>query len=427
MMEIYKDVLIIICISLLCWGIIRIERIYQYPFFMGCMFISFIVPQAFALINNPGGVTKEAVERVLFVSCLCASACWIGYSKKPNYRWLAKLNIILEQRKLFIAGTVLMIMGHSFYFLLSHTTIQTSAANGNWTGPATIYVFFAQVVNIAFAIFLLQALKRPNIYNLVFTVISGWPLFQSILAGRRQPTMTFIIIVGLSLWLVYRYLPPRWLILISLVLMVLIIPVLGLLRSGFWDLVFNGQWQEIISKTSVAFESQQEGDILELRNAALFVDVVDKTGLYGYGTGFWDSIVFQYVPGQIVGYEFKESLQFKYITDDLLSNFYGYSLPTGTTITGVGDSFMEFGYLGFTIFAIIAYMFKNLWISSVYYESTISRLLYVGLVSPAMLGLTHGIGRFLQEAIFQVLFVFLVACYAKAKPKSVHILYKKVH
>jgi hypothetical protein len=418
MIKIFLDLLVIISLGLLGWGVIRIERIYQYPFFMGSMFISFLLPQAFALVSNPGPVSQEALERVLFMSCLCAAGCWIGNTFQPNQQWLAKLNIITDERKLFRAGIALMAQGYLFNFLLSRTAAQTAAHNGNWTGPATIYIFFVQVIYIAFAIFLLQFLKRPKVINFIFTIIAGWPTVQPILIGRRQPTMTFIIIVGISFWLIYRYLPPRWFVISAIVLMTLIMPVIGILRDGFWNLVFSGNWEEVLSASQKAFESQQEGDILELRNAALLMDGVERTGLYGYGTRFWDDIIFQYVPGQIVGYDVKESLQFQIFKPELLNDLYGYSMPTGTTTTGVGDSFMEFSYLGFVCFILLAYIFKNLWISSVYHKSMISSILYMGLVSPAMVGLTHGLGRFLKEALFQVIFVTLVAFYSRVKPNS---------
>ena len=420
MVEVYRDLLIIICICLLGWGVIRVERIYQYPFFMGSIFISFLLPQVFALIKNPGLVDQEALERVLLMSCLCAAACWIGYERKPNKRWLAKLNVVIDERKLFRAGIFLMAQGYFFGFLLSGTVIH-KVESGTWTGPATIYIFFSKVIYIAFGIFILQALKKPKPINLIFTVIAGIPLVQTILVGRRQATMTFLIIVGLSLWLVRRYIPPRFLVITAIIMMTLVIPVLGHLRSGFWDLLFSGNWQEILSVSQDSFATLQEGETLELRNAALLMDAVEKEDLYGYGMGFWDAMVFQYVPGQIVGYELKKSLQFKLITRDLLINLYNYSIPSGTTTTGVGDTFIEFSYLGCLTFALIGYFFKNLWISSFYYKSTTSRLLYMGLVSPAMVGITHGIGRFLQEAIFQVIFVILVAYYSRDKHNCYHI------
>lgn len=419
MVELFRNLLVIICLGLLVWGVIRTERVYQYPFFLGSMFVSFLLPQAFALINNPGVVSSEALERVLLYSCLCAAACWVGYRMKPNRNWLAKLNVVVNERKLIMGGFFLLAQGYFFNFLLSRTTIQI-AANSNWTGPATIYVFFAQVINIAFAIFILQAVKRPSLTNITLAIIAGWPLLQGVLIGRRQPTMTFAIIIGLSFWLIRRYVPPRWSVITAIVAMVFLIPLFGAIRSGFWNLLFSGNWQEVIKIAQEAFDQLLTGELLELRNAALLMDVAERSSLYGFGTGFWDSIVFQYVPGQIVGFDLKKSLQFNLFDTyiESLKSLYGYSIPSGYTITGVGDSFMEFSYFGCMTFGLIAYLFKHLWISAVYYESTFSSLVYMGLVSPAMVGLTHGIGRFIQEAIFQMIFVGLVINYAKVNQQK---------
>ena len=417
MAETYRDLLVLICLALLGWGVIRVERIHQYPFFMGSLFLSFILPQAFSLVSNPGAaITPEALERVLLVSCLCASACWIGYEIKPNPKWLAKLNIVLDEQKLFRAGIALMLQGYLFNILLNRTIAASNGVVESGTS-ATIYYFFGNVIYIAFAIFLLQTLKRPEPINLICTALSGWIPLQSLLIGRRQGTMTFIIFIGISLWLIHRYIPPRWAVITAVVMIAFLIPLFAEMRGEFWNLVFSGKWEEILAAGQRTFAGQQKGDILELRNAALLIDATEKTGLYGYGSGWWDSIIFQYVPGQIVGYEFKKSLQFNLVTSETLKNLYGYEVTRGTTTTGVGDSFTEFGYFGCIIFAIIGYFFKHLWISAVYQKSTFSRLLYLGLVSPSMVGITHGIGRFWQEAIFQVSFAYLIACYARTKHK----------
>jgi hypothetical protein len=380
---------------------------------MGSIFISFLLPQAFALIKNPGQVSQQALERVLLFSCLCAAACWVGYKIQPNKKWLSKLNIPLDESKLFRAGIALMAIGYLSIFLLSSTRIQ-KGANGNWTGPATIYVFFGQVIYIAFAIFILQTLKRPNTINLFCTAIASIPLVETIfLNGRRQPTMTLLVIVGLAFWLVRRYIPPRWLFIVAIIATAYLIPLIGELRGNFWNLLLSDNRRELIVSSQMALNSVLKGNILELRNAALLMDATEQTSRYGYGTGFWDSIIFQYVPGQILGYDFKKSLQFHLTPYDLLGDLYGYLIPNGSTVTGIGDSFMEFGYFGCLCFLLIGILFKNLWLSSVYYESTVARLLYMGMVSPAMVGLTHGIGRFLQEMIFQFICISLVVFFSK--------------
>lgn len=415
MSETFLYLFIGICISLIAWGLIRIERVYQYPFFMGTIFISFLLPQAFALHSNPLGVSSVAIERALLMSCLCAAMCWIGYQLQPNIKLLAKLNIVIDERKLFQAGIGLMLIGYFFNFLFSRTIIQ-KAANGNLTGPTTIYIFFAQVIYIAFSIFILQALKKPTIINIILTIICGFPIVQSIIiGGRRQPTMTFLIIVGLSFLLIRRCVPPRWIFIVAIILSTFLIPLIGKLRGDFWNLVFQQDWQTLFSSSQKSFDTLQKGEILELRNAALIMDAAEQTNKYGFGTEFWNRIVFQYVPGQILGDEFKKSLQFNWGAYDDTLNLYGYSIPRGSTYTGIADCFGEFSYFGCLIFASIGFLFKNLWISSFYLNSTFSRLLYMGLISPAMVGITHGIGRFIQELIFQFIFISLVTFYSQVK------------
>lgn len=406
MADVFLRILVGISLGLLFWGLMRVERIYQYPFFMGSMFLSFLLPQAFSLVRNPGALSQNALDRVLFMACLCAAACWIGYQIPVNRKWLAQLQVKVDDKRLFQVGIALMIQGYFFSFLVSRTPSK-GAEGENFSGPVTIYLFFSGVIYIAFAIFLLQLLKTPRFVNLLFTIMAGWIPLQTVLGGRRQPTMTFLVIIGLAFWLILRKVPPRWLSIVALVLMIIVIPVVGQLRSEFWSLVFDGQWDQIFYESQKAFQEQQQGDILELRNAALYIDAVTNSDLYGFGSIWWDQIIFQYVPGQLLGYGFKQSLQFNLLTQETLINLYGYSFPVGTTITGIGDSFTEFGYLGCLTFAVMGYIFKNLWVSAVYQKSIFSGLLYISLLSPAMLSLTHSIGRFLQEAVFQIFFVSL--------------------
>ena len=406
MVNFYLNLFIGICIALIAWGLMRPERIYQYPFIMGTIFISFIVPQAIALVETPGAASSEAIERVLLMCCLCAGMCWLGDRSKPDRKLLKKLSIPLNERKLRRGAIVLIFIGYFFTFLLSRTTIQF-AANSNWTGPATIYLFFTKVLYIALAVMALLALKKPTKINIILAIIAGYPIVQNaILIGRRQPTFTFFIILGISAFYIRRLLPPRFLTLGLIVAAAYIIPLLGQLRGDFWLLILNGNVSNI--NFVQGLNRVLEGDILELRNAAMLMDAAVKTGQYGYGTGFWDAIVFQYVPGQLLGYGFKNSLQF-HLTNFDTNSLLGYSIPNGSTTTGIGDSFLEFGYFGCLIFYGVAYFFKHVWISALYQNSLLSQILYASSCSSMMVGITHGNQRFFQEILFQFIFVgFLV-------------------
>lgn len=423
MVELLRFCLIGICAALIFWGLVKVERIYQYPFFMASIFIAFILPQVGPLIETTDFLSQAAFVRVLVMACLCVSMCWVGYRAQPKLQWLQQLNIPLNDQKLIHIALLFTVMGYVFGQL-------TRAATANWSGggqlsgPGTIFIFFSQVIYIGFAIFLMQLLKKPSAVSTLGMLTAGFPIVQTVLAGRRQPTMTFLIIVGLSFWLVRRKLPPRWALIILVISGIYLIPLIGNLRYGFWHLVFSGDWQALQTASQVSFDKLQKGDVLELRNAAVVMDAVDVTWNYGFGTGFWDAVVFQFVPGQLVGYDVKQSLQFNWTPLPELFQNYGYSLHVGTTLTGIGDTFMQFSYFGCLMFAVVGYLFKHLWISSVYLRSTVSSLLMIGLISPAMVGVTHGMSRFCQEAVFQFGVVFLIARYARVRHSQCHLASK---
>ena len=413
MADAYLSLFITICIAIVGWSIIRLERIYQFPFFMASVFLSFILPQAISLLNNPGiSVTSTALERTFLYTSLCSMMCWVGYKFSPNLKWLEQINVDVDEKKLFKAGYILLVIGLGCTLALSNITIQTTSA-GLWTGPATIIGFFSGVLSIALPLFLLKSLKRPTLVNITMTGLAALPILRTIiLAGRRQPTIAFLITVGLCFFLIKRFVPPRLLLVMLIPIAAYLIPTLGSLRGNFWSLAFAGDWDKITFLSQQSFDSVITGDILELRNAALVMDYVTQYNQYGYGAGLWNAIIFQYVPGQIVGYDLKQSLQFDLGLD--LYSAYGYNVSTGTTPTGVGDSFMDFGYFGCLFFAFMGSIFKTLWTSGIQNNSILGTLLYISLIDSAMVGITHGIGRFICEFIFKVSIIFLIRVYCKS-------------
>lgn len=412
MVELFRYLLIGICALIVMWGIVKIERIYEFPFFMASMVITFILPQVSALINNPGVVTEKMLIAALAMACLCTSMCWIGYKFPPNLRLLHKLQTPLDNKKLLQAGIFLTTIGWIFS-IFTRQAASTIQAGAQWTGPATIFVFFAQVIYLGFAILLIQMLNKPSVINITGTIIAGWPIVQTVLAGRRQATMTFLIIIGLCFWYNFKLAPPRWLVLILIFLGAYIIPLVGNLRGGFWNLIFQQDWETLKTSAELSYETLQKGGTLELRNATLAINVATVSGKYEYGAGYWNAFIFQYFSGQIFGYDLKQSLQFDLQREENLSQ-YGYAFPLGSTWTGIGDSYLQFGYFGALVFALMASFFKTLWIASSH-RSILATLLMISLISPAMVSITHGTERFVQEFIFQIIVINLVGYYCGIK------------
>ncbi|YAF95694.1 MAG: hypothetical protein AB3A66_24650 [Nodularia sp. CChRGM 3473] len=421
MSQIYLDLLIIICIGLLVWGILKSERIYQFPFYMGGVFTSFILPQAVSLVFKPGLASPQAVQNVLIMSSLCAAMCWIGYSGNANLKLIKKLEFPFDEKKLLHAGILLIAFGSLCNALLFIVTPQTNSV-GNWTGPSTIIYFFRQTFYIGLVILLQSVIRKPRGSKINYLLLTLSPiLYTIILGGRRSPTAGLILIFALSLFFEKTILPPRLLVASVIFLGIFLIPLFGILRFGIWEKLFTGNLS--VSDLMSGLDYIMQGKVLELRNAAIIMEYVKSEDEYGYGSGYWNGLVFQFVPGQILGQEFKSSLYINTGTTNLsakLFEFTGYQIPTGSTTTGIGDSFLEFGYFGCLIFAFLAYFFKNLWISSRYYGNSFSRIIYISLIYQMHWIITHGTYLFFAtNLVFNSLFLILVKMYIYDSKKTI--------
>jgi hypothetical protein len=382
---------------------------------MGGIFVSFILPQAISLVNNPGPVSQQALERVLLMSCLCAAMCWLGYQLPVNRNFIKKTDISVDYRKLFQGGIVFVLIGYASAYLISRVP-EAVQENGRWTGIITIYAFFRSLIYPGFTILLLSTLQRPNLTKIILTVCAAaLPLQLIIFRGRREATATFILTLGLSLYYFRRYVPPRWLALTLIVIALVAIPLTGAYRN----IAKTGDWSQIQElrprKNLEVFV--EKGKILELRNAAMLMEAAVQTGQYGYGTDYWNTLVFRFVPAQLTGQDLKNALQIKLAKYDL-QNLYNYSLHPGSTTTGIGDSFVQFDYFGCLFFFIVAYLFKNLWGSAIYRNSIVSQIIYVSLVPPALLSITHGTVRFFPDLLFRFIFIGSVIIYSRNKHLS---------
>ena len=97
---------------------------------------------------------------------------------------------------------------------------------------------------------------------------------------------------------------------------------------------------------------------------------------------------------------------------DFVENVFGFGLPVGLTVTGMGDSFNEFGYLGCLFFAALGYLFKTLWAAANRPNGTMAQILYIQVTTSAMRAATHQTIDFLPGFIYSVIFIGAIAFYA---------------
>jgi hypothetical protein len=312
------------------------------------------------------------------MTCLCLGACLIGYrgsrTLKQNHS-LAAARAINHDR-LFLAGLVFVGCGLAFSFILARIEIETSEFGG-WTGPATIYAFFQQLCYPGFAICFMVALRRPSLFSLLATCLASWVPIQSIIFGRREPAALFAMTIGLTLFFQLRLRPSRWLIATCLGLAMLAIPATATYRRY----QLNEDWGAVrqIDWAGNFHDFLTDESVLELRNAAMLIEATGRSGQYELGAGYWNHLVFRYIPAQILGPKFKQTLMIERPREGLERELaaMAYINPAGSTVTGMGDSFQQFGYCGCLFFAALGIGFRVMWRAALPSSALFAQLLYM--------------------------------------------------
>ena len=411
MSEYFLYLLILMIAGTLVLVVWKPSRIFEYPYFIASVFAVFIMPQAFSLVRFRGGVTEEDVTLVLLMSCLCLGMAILGYRLPPSKVIVQFFSRPADPGRLLQVGWGLIAVGVLSTVMLTGRSAKFSE-EGGLTGALTIVIFFSGLAYPGFAICLTLLRERVTPMRLLGTVFGSIVPFFSLFHGRREPAVVFLLIVLLTRFYRDRKAPNPILIFSGLVFMMLAIPATGQYRqlmyqgraSEFRKIDLIGNFKEFVTSES----------LLELRNAAALMRSTRLMTELELGAGYWDYIVFRFVPAQIVGREVKDSLM---ISGDS-KNIYkrklatNYELPVGSTITGMGCSFEQFGWFGCLFFAIQGMMVRSLWIATLQRHAIFGQLLYILIVSSAMRSVTHQTVDFLPGVIYYLVFIGAAMWYA---------------
>lgn len=399
------------CALLLAAVAWRPRLIYEYPYFMGATFIGFILPQSFALYRTEWG--GQYLEATFIMCSLCLVACWAGYRPRAHPAFLEKLNVPVNTGRFFHGGVVFVIIG--YFFTYKFASMSVDEDRGLLSGIGTVYLFFGGLVYPGFAICFYCALKERKAVAWLATVVAAWiPLQAAIFYGRREPTALFLISLAMSLYFLKGKTVPRWLVIGSVVGSIFILPAVGKYRQlsaenpleAVKQIDFGEQVKEFLDEDAIS----------EVKNATILIAATSETDDYEWGAGYWNRIVFRFVPAQFLGKEFKDSLMIggeQRDLGDFIENATGTRNSTGSTFTGLGDAFNQFGYFGCLFFAVVAYLFKNLWTAANHEGGTVAQILYIQITTSAMRALTHQTMDFLPGLIYSGVFIGIVALYAR--------------
>ena len=412
-MFLYFIPFVVACVALFVAAIVKPRLIYEFPYFMAGTFIAFILPQAYALYRNEWG--GPFLENTLLMCCLCLAACWLGYLPKAHPGILRGLNIPVSTSRFLHGGIVLVIVG--YYFTYKFGTLMEDELASGLTGIGTIYLFFGGLIYPGFAICFYCALKGKSALAWLMSIVAAWiPLQAAIFYGRREPTALFLISLGMSLFFLKGKTAPRWVVISSIIGGMFIIPAIGEYRKTAAEDPLEA-WKQlnVVEQFNEYFD---EDAISELKNATILIAATRESGGYQWGSGYWNRIVFRFVPAQFLGEGFKNSLMIggkERDPGDFVEDEMGYRIPPGSTVTGLGDSFNELDYFGCLFFAAMAYLFKNLWAATKQAYGTVAQILYIQTTTSAMRALTHQTIDFLPGFIYSAIFIALIAWYARER------------
>ena len=418
MSELYLWIFAALSLGALARGLWQPARMYEYPYFMAATFAIFLLPQAISLVRNPG-IRGDGTEHVLLMGNLCLLAVCVSGLVPVRGRISRPRRTEIDEGRLLQAAFALIAVGTLFSFL-----VQRAAANYDsqlWTGRITIYGFFAGLELPGAVIAMIIALRRGGIGPWLLVAVGLIPTLETVLlAGRRELAADLLIAIGLTLYYRYRWVPPRIFVIVPLISAALIIPAIGEYRD-----LAKTEGGAAIAKIDLLgnFRSFVEnGKVLELRNAAMLIEQTEATQSYQLGTAYWDEIVWRFVPAQFVGAELKQSLMFNYnrMQEIEALRTRGYNMLEGTTSTGLGDSFVQFGFAGCLVFLALGILMKSLWIRSLGDAGIFAQLLYITTVASAMRAVTNQTADFLPGLLFNVIFIGAAVWYASmhARPSK---------
>lgn len=401
---------VVVCGAMVAWALRRPAGVYEYPFLAAATTLGFLMPQAIGLLASEA-VPVGALESVLVVLVLSLLCLFYGYGlgQKRAWRW-GQWN--LDPDRGLAVATGLIVIGGAFYWTIAG--LPEEMLGSQWSGLPVRYLFFATLLHHGVAVALLLTGVRRRWASALAVAGLSVLAYRAVFLGRRGVAVEAALMLLLALWFVRRWVLPR-----SAMLALAVVGALATFATGEYRTAVIG---EQASPTAAARQVDwldhlatvtREGSS-ELMVAAMEIEGVKKSGWYDIGAWHWNVLVFNYVPAQLVGEEVKASLMF-----DLPQPAYeafGFEAPTGSTATGLADAFRSFWYLGAGKFFLIAFIMGRLWAGA--RESQVYQLLYMLLVTPSMLAITHHTQWFFSPMVHLGVFLAPLLLWARRRARG---------
>ncbi len=404
---------IISCGYIVWRGVLNYDKMLQPPFLAACDLLFFMSPQ-FAGILLQKSWLEEKVAFFLTVQLLFFVAFVAGYnSKKPFRRRIQQ--VIFNPKKLFYGTVFLSLLSAWGNYKLR--SLPEELLTAQWSGLPVRYLFFSNVGNLciplAFILFF-QYGRSSGLLCAIPPYLNG--VVKIILKGRRSPVILFGLLALLGLWFGRRWKMPRPFLLIAGILFFILVFNAGSYRSIMSDNSVNNKVDaisEVITFSGTLDKIFQSSENVDAMNAVMVTSAVQKSLDLNYGAKLWNTLVFRYLPGQLVGRDLKASLYIPYEREfDIAFREFGYRFKIGSCLPGAADVFAAFHFLGFFVFYFSGRFLRWAW-TQANNGIAIAVIVYMILAPSCIRAFGGGYFSLIVNFVYPVLFIFPVLFIAK--------------
>lgn len=416
--------LLVTCAAVVVQGVIRRGGLYSYPTLCALVVLGWVAPQLRLLVDFPD-LPHGALDLTLIMIVLSVAAIvwgWHRGSRAPS----SVTHHEFDTDRLLIAAVALSLFG-AFFRMMIRSVSEELLQMSQWSGPQTIYVFLAGTQDLALALAWLLFLRTGRRFALAVVVFNlAFHVDAILLYARRGTAIEVGLIILVGLWLARRWFPSRVLLLAGALAAAFLVNVITEYRMLASAQVRDGAgnplivaWQtikQIDPIESLQGLQQYNPRMMELYNAVHVIGATHESLDFEGPATYWDRMIFQYVPGQIIGFALKQSLMFS--TSDPMLDVYGLQKHVGTTTTGFADAFRAFWFLGAIVFFGFAWLMRVCWERGMQGQ-LLFQFLYLVLMKDALHAITHSTSWFVASWPFLIVFSLPLFWFARMGTSSV--------
>lgn len=362
------------------------------PSLVSVIFITWLMPQLFFV--------QEQEQDIFFattVYSLFGAACFIALAAgfRRGARRRPRVSQVLQ------LSTLSVVLWSAISIFLNLQFLAAFEANreiSQWSGGGTIIAFFSSIRLLVFPLSAFAFFRKPNVVLGAVFAANSYIVVQIAFGELRRSDMISLILVLLLVYYFVRgRMPPLSFLAVTGTMAIIMVFSISELRSiqgiflgqggTAFDIIFSGALRDIDFGSAIVGSVSFAPDV---RNGSYIIAYCLQTLDFRFGAELWNDLVWQYVPAQLVGASVKASLllgERVSIYDDL-SSYLNYFRSPGSTRTGIGSAFLDWGPMGFVYFFFIGWICGRVF-SRAATGDLIAQALYIAMVGTVLISFTH--------------------------------------